>query len=98
MRIGFTRSIAMVPRISVVLVFLASPAWASDEWVEVEPIAGADAFVVTGDSTHVIAKLGGQWFVTSEPFALDGFVNNVLRAFDASLLAKKPAIALVVES
>lgn len=69
------------------------------DWAEVESIPGADALLVTGDSTHVIARINGSWFVTTEPLGLLYDLSpTVRRAFDATLLAKRPAIAIVVES
>jgi hypothetical protein len=67
-------------------------------WAEVEPIPGADALVVSGDSTHVIAKINGLWFVSTEPLGIYENTPTIHRAFDASVLAKQPAIAFVVES
>lgn len=68
------------------------------DWAEVEPIPGAEALVVTGESTHVVARIDGQWFVTTESIGMFDNTPTVHRAFDATLLAKQPAIALVVES
>lgn len=76
---------------------VSSTAHADAGWADVEPIAGIDGMIVAGETTHVVAKLGGHWFVTTEPLGLFDTLA-VTRAFDASLLAKQPAIALVVES
>jgi hypothetical protein len=67
-------------------------------WADIEPIPGFDAYVVDGETTHVIAKIGGSWFVTTEKLGLYSDSPTIHRAFDASLLAKRPAIALVVEN
>lgn len=76
---------------------VSTTAHADVGWADVEAIAGIDGMIVTGESTHVVAKLGGRWFVTTEPIGLYDTLT-VTRAFDASLLAKQPAVALVVES
>lgn len=74
-----------------------SPARAAS-WAEIEDIPGMDALVLRSESTHVAARFHGRWFVSTEPIGLHSSAPTIRRAFDASLLAKQPAIALVVES
>lgn len=92
------RSNVMTTGAAALVLCLSSSALAAPAtWAEVERVPGADALAVIGETTHVIAKLGGSWFVTTDPIGV--FERpTIRRAFDASLLAKQPAIALVVES
>jgi hypothetical protein len=88
----------MVRWFIAVLVTAGTASARASSWADVEPIPGADALVVEGESTHVVARIGGQWFVSTEPLGIYENTPTIHRAFDASLLAKQPAIALVVES
>ncbi|MFN0251399.1 MAG: hypothetical protein ACKV2T_31275 [Kofleriaceae bacterium] len=64
---------------------------------DAEPIPGFEAYTVAGETTQVIARINGAWFATTENVGVYDS-PTILRAFDASLLARRPAIALVVES
>jgi hypothetical protein len=82
---------------AVLLVTATAHAAPADE-ADVEPIPGIDGFVVTGETTQVMARIDGSWFTTTEKLGPFDRPPTIRRGFDASVLVKKPAIALVVES